>query len=72
LSRRSIVTLEKLRQRACDLPGKLFADGKTIAWHESRIIEMDALCHNYQKMALSLRGQFNELRQARDLLILSE
>jgi two-component system cell cycle sensor histidine kinase/response regulator CckA len=72
LSRRSIVTLENLRQSTCDISDKLFMNGKEIAWPASRIIEMDALCHNYQVMALSLRGQFNELRLTRDSLIFSE
>ncbi len=72
LSRRSIVTLENLRQSTCDLPDKLFMNGKEITWPGSRITEMNALCHNYQEMAVSLREQFNEIRKTQDSLMVSE
>ena len=62
LNRRSIVTLEKLRKITRDLPGRLSTDGKgkEIAWPESRIIEMEALCHNFREMALALTASFHE------------
>ena len=67
LSRRSILTLESLRQSTCDLPGKLM-DRKEIDWPESRVIEMNALCHNFKETAFSLREKYQSLQQTRDSL----
>ncbi|MGD9975296.1 MAG: sensor histidine kinase [Desulfatirhabdiaceae bacterium] len=72
LSRRSIVALENLRQRTCDLPARLLMDMKELNWPESRIIEMDTLCHNYHEMAVLLQEKFTELRQTKDSLLVSE
>ena len=68
LSRRSIVTLEKLRLITHDLPARLATDGKEIAWPESGIKEANHLINNFREMADSLTGQFNAVRQSQDAL----
>ncbi len=63
ISRRSIVTLEKLRLITHDLPSKLAKNGTSIPWPESGVLEIKHLIDVFQEMATSLSRQFNEIRQ---------
>ncbi len=71
LSRRYIVTLDKLCLITHDLPGRLLIDGKDIAWPESGIMETNYLISNFIEMADSLSGQFRKVQQAQDALKLA-
>jgi len=68
LSRRIVVTLEKLRTLTHDLPLKLATDGKDIVWPESGIQEANHLISNFREMADSLSEQFFETRQINETL----
>ena len=68
LSRRFIVTLEKLRLITHDLPVRLAKDNKEIAWPESSIKETNHLISNFREMAESLSAQFYEIRQINETL----
>ncbi len=71
LTRRSIVTLDKLCLITHDLPGRLLVDGKDIAWPESGIMETNYLISNFIEMADALSGQFREVQQTQDALKLA-
>ena len=62
LSRRSIVTLKNLGLITIDLPDRLAAKGKDIAWPESGILEINQLSHNFKVMGNALAAEFNEVR----------
>ena len=68
LSRRFIVTLEKLRLITHDLPARLATDNNEIVWPESSIKETNHLITNFREMAESLSAQFYEIRQINDSL----
>ena len=68
LSRRFIVTLEKLRLITNDLPVRLSTDNKMIDWPESSIKETNHLIGNFREMAELLSAQFYEIRQINDSL----
>ena len=68
LSRSSIATLEKLRLITHDLPGRLVADEKEIAWPESGIIEANHLINNFREMTDLTTAQFNEILQVNNML----
>lgn len=64
LSRKTVVTLGKLRTLTDELPVRLATDGKGIAWPESGIKEAHQLIGNFREMADSLAAQFREVRQS--------
>ncbi len=68
LSRRSIVTLEKLYVITLDLPGKLSTDDTVIDWPESGITELHRLIDNFMQMADSLTAQFTDIRRINESL----
>jgi signal transduction histidine kinase len=68
LSRRSIVTLEKLYLITHDLPGRLSTDDSGIDWPESGITEVNRLIDNFRRMADSLTTQFNDVRRINESL----
>lgn len=68
LSRCSVAILEKLRLISHDLPARLTAESKAIAWPDSGIMEAQHLISNFQLMADSLADKFQEIRQLNDLL----
>ncbi len=63
ISRRSTVTLEKLRLITQNLPSTVAMDGTDILWPESGVAETKHLIDDFQAMAASLSLQFNEVRQ---------
>lgn len=67
LSRRTLVTFEKLRLVTRDLPARL-ADNTVIDWPESGIHEADHLIGNFKEMADALSGKLSEIRLANDYL----
>lgn len=68
LSRRSVAILEKLRLISNDLPARLTAESKPIAWPDSGIMEAQHLICNFQEMADSLAEKFYEIWELNDLL----
>jgi PAS domain-containing protein len=68
LSRRSIVTLEKLRMITYDLPGRLLAESQEITWPESGVKETNHLINNFREMSALLKAQFSEIQQSNELL----
>ncbi|MFA6499317.1 MAG: ATP-binding protein [Desulfurivibrionaceae bacterium] len=68
LSRRIVVTLEKLRLITHDLPMRLVTNAKEITWPESGIKEASHLIYNFKMMGDSLSKQFNEIRQINESL----
>ncbi len=68
LSRRIIVTLEKLLQITHDLPVRMTPDGQDIVWPESGIKEANHLINNFRVMGTLLSEQFNEVRQINESL----
>lgn len=68
LSRRIVLTLEKLRLITHDLPMRLATDGQDITWPESRIQEANHLINNFRIMGESLSEQFTEIRQINESL----
>ena len=68
LSRRFIVTIEKLVHITRDLPDKLTTGRKDIEWPESGIQEPHDLIANFSKMADLLAKQFNETRRINESL----
>ena len=58
LSRRSMLTLEKLRMITSDLPVRLATDSKEIVWPQSGIKETHYLVNNFKEMANSIAEQF--------------
>lgn len=63
MSRKIIVTLEKLRTLTHDLPVRLETGGREIAWPQSGIKEVNHLINNFREMSNTLTEQFNEVRQ---------
>ena len=68
ISRRIVVTLGKLRALTNELPARLAADGKEIAWPESGIKEAKHLISNFREMASTMSEQFTEIRQINESL----
>ena len=68
LSRRIVVTLEKLRLITHDLPVKLTMGGSKIVWPESSIREVNHLVGNFKTMGGVLSEQFDEVRRSNELL----
>ena len=68
LSRRIVVTLEKLRLITHDLPVRLATKNKEIAWPESGVQEASHLINNFKMMGDSLSEQFKEIRQINESL----
>ncbi len=68
LSRRSIVTLEKLYLSTRDLPDKLTTGGQEIVWPESTIKETHHLIKNFREMGWSLSEQFAKIHQINESL----
>ncbi len=68
LSRRFIVTIEKLVHITQDFPDKLTTGRKDIEWPESGIQEPHDLIANFSKMADLLAKQFNETRRINESL----
>jgi PAS domain S-box-containing protein len=68
LSRRSIITLEKLRLITRDLPTRLSMDGKVVTWPESSVLEANHLISNFREMADSLSQQLIETRHINETL----
>jgi PAS domain S-box-containing protein len=63
LSRKTVVTLEQLRNLTYELPVRLATDGKNIVWPESSITETAHLVSNFREMADSLTVQFQQIKQ---------
>ena len=63
ISRRSIVTLEKLALITHHLPIKLVPEGQKIPWPESGIKEAAHLITNFKEMSDSLTAQFKQVQQ---------
>lgn len=68
LSRRIVLTLEKLRLITHDLPVRLATENKEIPWPESRAQEANHLINNFKVMGDSLSKQFDEIRQINESL----
>lgn len=68
LSRKTVITLGRLRTLTDELPIRLATDGKEIAWPESGIKETNQLINNFREMADSLTAQFHEVRQINESL----
>ncbi|MEI6313880.1 MAG: cache domain-containing protein [Syntrophus sp. (in: bacteria)] len=68
LSRRSIVTLEKLRLITHDLPVRLATDSNEIVWPESGVKEANQVINDFREMANSLSEQFTTIRQINESL----
>jgi len=58
LSRRMVVTMERLSTLTCDLPEKLQDDHAILNWPRSSAFEVDRLIANFSRMADSLGYQF--------------
>ncbi len=68
LSRRIVVTLEKLQQVTHDFPVRLATGGKEIPWPECGIKEANHLINNFRTMGDSLSEQFNEVKKINEEL----
>ncbi len=58
LSRRMVVTMERLSSLTCDLPEKLHQDNAILHWPKSSVLEISQLIANFTRMADSLQSQF--------------
>ena len=61
----SVITV--LQDVTKSLPERL-AEEVSITWPESRIIELDALCHNFSDMAQALTASFHEQKNLNEIL----
>jgi two-component system cell cycle sensor histidine kinase/response regulator CckA len=68
LSRKIVVTLDKLRTLTFELPASLASDVKEISWPESGIKEANHLINNFREMACSLSEKFIKIRQVNESL----
>ncbi len=68
LSRRMVVTLEKLELITYDLPDRLATSGNKIVWPESGVKETNYLINNFRTMGDALSEKFNEIRQVNESL----
>lgn len=62
MSRRIVITLEKLSQITCHLPAQIMNSAK-IDWPESRILEVNTQIENFKETATALRQQFAEIQK---------
>ena len=63
LSRKIVVTLERLSMLTNELPVKLAANDAEMAWPDTSIKESSHLIGNFRGMACSLIAKFNEVKQ---------